>query len=189
MMSTERGKVESGAVSLKYSKWSNRFIWAAIIQGLIATVVTIPIVLPTITPAVSRVIAAGGAGTWFLVGYVMYIAVGVIAVGLTSLFYYHFEVNLGRPYRGASNALAWIHLILMNVGAAAASLLLMYAGYFGGAGMLPVSQGGQGWTSEQAHVNLLAGLVDPIAYALIATGIGVLAGGLGFLINQFASKR
>src|SRR5579875_3848266 len=147
MMSTERGKVESGAVSLKYSKWSNRFIWAAIIQGLIATVVTIPIVLPTITPAVSRVIAAGGAGTWFLVGYVMYIAVGVIAVGLTSLFYYHFEVNMKKPYVGISNALAWIHLILMNAGAATATYLLMYGGYMAGAGMLPVSEGGKGWTA------------------------------------------
>lgn len=173
------------AIPIRVSHWSNRFIAAAIIQGLIATLLTIPIVLPWITPSVAQVIASGSAGTWFLVGYVMYITVGVIAVGLTALFYHHFEVDMNKPYRGVSNALAWVHLVLMNVGAAVASYILMYGGYFGERALMSTSQGGLGWTAAQVHEQILVGLVDPAGYALIATGIGVLAGGLGFLISYF----
>jgi hypothetical protein len=168
---------------LRVSKWSNRFIFAAIIQGAIATVLTIPIVLPWVSPAVSQVIASGSAGTWFLVGYVMYITVGVIAVGLTALFYHHFEINLGKPFKGlVGNTLGWVHLIFMNVGAAVASGLLMYGGYFGERGLMPTSEGGLAQTAGWVHVNILSSLIDPTGYALIVCGIGVLAGGLGFLI-------
>jgi hypothetical protein len=181
----------NSSLSPKVSRWSNRFIFAAIIQGAIITVLTIPIVWPsgglfgiTVTPAVAQVIASGSAGTWFLVGYVMYITVGVVGVGLTALFYHHFEVSLGKPFKGAiSNALGWIHLVLMNVGAGVASSILMYGGYFGERGLMPTSEGGLAQTAGWVHVNILSGLVDPAGYALIVTGIGVLAGGLGFLIN------
>lgn len=165
------------------SKWSNRFIWAAIIQGLAATLVTIPIFLPTIHPAVAQVIASGSAGTWFLTGYVMYIVVGVLAVGLTALFYHHFEVVLGKRYHGIANALAWIHLVLMNVGAAAATWLLMYAGYLGESALMPASEGGGGLTALQVHEQILVHYVDPIGYLLAVTAVGVLAGGVGFLIT------
>ena len=168
---------------LRVSKWSNRFIFAAIIQGAIATVLTIPIVLPWVSPAVSQVIASGSAGTWFLVGYVMYITVGVIAVGLTALFYHHFEINLGKSFKGlVGNTLGWVHLIFMNVGAAVASGLLMYGGYFGERGLMPTSEGGLAQTTGWVHVNTLSALIDPTGYALIVCGIGVLAGGLGFLV-------
>jgi hypothetical protein len=35
------------------------------------------------------VIAAGGAGTWFTFGYVMYVVVGVIGVAVSAIFYYY----------------------------------------------------------------------------------------------------
>jgi hypothetical protein len=167
------------------SKWSNRFIWAAIIQGLAAVLITVPIVLPWQSPSVSRVIAAGGAGTWFTVGYVLYITVGVMGVALTALFYHHFEVVQGKPYTGVRNYMAWVHLILMNVGVAAVTFILMYGGYVAGGNMLPASSGGLGWTATQAHELLLGPLVNPAGYALIATGIGVLSGGLGFVVTYF----
>ncbi len=171
-------------VTNRNSKWSNRFIWAAIIQGLIATLLTIPIVDPYIHPAVSQVIASGSAGTWFLVGYSMYIVVGVIAVGLTALFYYHFEVTQNKPYRGVvSNTFAWIHLVAMNVGVAAATFMLMYAGYFGERALMPVSSGGLAEAALTVHETIMSQFVNPVGYALILTGVGVLCGGLGFLIN------
>jgi hypothetical protein len=167
------------------SKWTTRFIWAAIIQGLGATLVTIPIVLPTVRPSVAMVIAAGDAGTWFTVGYILYIMVGVIAVGLTGLFYHHFEIAMNKPYVGVAKYLAWAHLILMNVGVAAVTAILMYGGYFAGAAMLAPAVGGLGWTAGQVHVNILGPLVQPAGYALIATAAGVLAGGLGFAMAYF----
>ena len=116
----------------------------------------------------------------------MYITVGVIAVGVTALFYHHFEVSLNKPFKGAiSNGLGWVHLVFMNVGAAVASYILMYGGYFGERAMMPTSEGGLAQTAGWVHVNILSGLVDPAGYALIVAGIGVLAGGLGFLIAYF----
>lgn len=172
-----------GISPVHVSKWSNRFIFAAIVQGSIVTVLSIPIVIPWVSPAVAQVIASGSAGTWFLVGYVMYITVGVIAVGVTALFYHHFEFNLGKSFNGiVSNTLGWIHLVLMNVGAAVASAFLMYGGYFGERALMPTSEGGLGQTAGWVHVNILAGLVNPAGYALIVCGVGVLAGGLGFAI-------
>lgn len=173
------------------SKWSNRFIFAAIVQGAIITVLTIPIVWPsgglfglTVSPAVAQVIASGSAGTWFLVGYVMYVTVAVVGVGVTALFYHHFEIDLGKKFKGViSNTLGWIHLVFMNVGAALAAGLLMYGGYFGERGLMPASEGGLAQTELWVHVNILSGLVDPAGYALIVCGIGVLAGGLGFVIT------
>ena len=172
------------------SKWSTRFIWAAIFQGMGAVIATAPLLMSAnpvnwVKPSVAMVIAAGSAGTWFTLGYVMYIMVGVIAVALTALFYHHFEVEMNKPYRGLSNYLAWTHLILMNVGVVVACALLMYGGYFAGAGMLPTAEGGLGWTAGQAHVQVLGALVSPIGYAILVTGIGVLAGGLGFVCNNF----
>jgi hypothetical protein len=184
MTTTLQEKRASEPLQLKVSKWSNRFIFAAIIQGAIATALTVPIVIPWIKPAVSQVIASGSAGTWFLVGYVMYITIGVLAAGVTALFYHHFEIVLNKPVKGAiSNALGWIHLVLMNVGAATVSAILMYGGYFGERALMPVSEGGLNQTTEWAHVNILSALVNPAGYALIITGIGVIAGGIVFMIS------
>jgi len=70
--------------------WTRRFITAAIVQGAIIVGLTVFIIFGEISilePGVSRVIASGGAGTWFSLGYVMYIVVGVIGVAVSALFY------------------------------------------------------------------------------------------------------
>src|SRR5713101_952967 len=73
--------------SVAIGRLTSRFIWAAIIQGLAALLWTVPIVLPTVKPSVAMVMASGGAGTWFTVGYLAFITVGVIAIAVTALFY------------------------------------------------------------------------------------------------------
>jgi hypothetical protein len=69
--------------------WTQRFIGAAIIQGAVIVALTVFLVLSQISflkPEVSRVIAAGGAGTWFTFGYIVYIVVGIIGVAVSALF-------------------------------------------------------------------------------------------------------
>jgi hypothetical protein len=39
----------------------------------------------------NRVIASGGAGTWFTFGYLIYIVVGVIGVAVSAIFYHYLE--------------------------------------------------------------------------------------------------
>ncbi len=178
MMNTTQVKLES--------KWSSRFIVAAITQGLLATLLTSYFVggqtFGWLKPAFSRVIASGGAGQWFTVGYLSYIIVGVVGVAVTALFYHHIEVTLGKPYRGVASALAWIHLIFMNVGVLGATWLMIYGGYVAGGNMLPVEVGGKGWTAAQAH-ELLAPLIPPITVFLALLMIGLLLGGLGYVMT------
>ena len=56
----------------------------------------------------------------------LYLVVGAMGTGLTAQFYHHFEVRVGRLHIGfVSNGLAWVHLVLMNIGVAAASMLMI----------------------------------------------------------------
>jgi len=165
-----------------HGRWTTRFIWAAIIQGVFAVIWTLFIVNPFASPAPSMVIASGSAGTWLLLGYGLFISVGVVAVAVTALFYYFIEEMRGRVYSGVSNALAWAHLTLMNVGVAGATFLLMYGGYLGGAALLPTTEGGGGLNAGQVHVTILQYYVNPIFYLVIVAVLGVLAGGLGYLV-------
>jgi hypothetical protein len=162
------------------------FLYAAIIQGAIAGVITFlgafgdQIGLYPV--AVSRVIAGGEAGTWFTLGYVMYIIVGVVAMAVTSLFYVFIETLQGKTYKGIAKFLAWIHLILGNIGVAGTALLAMIGGYLGGAAMQPTQFGGMGWTTGQVHVNILQFYTLPIAIFLAIALVGFFLGGLGYLI-------
>jgi len=167
--------------------WTNRFIYAAIIQGAIIVGLTIFLVFSQISylkPEISRVIAAGGAGTWFTFGYIMYVVVGVIGVAVSALFYYYLEKILAKPYnKRLTKLLAWTHLLLMNLGTTSAMGLLMYAGYIGGAAMLPQNNvGGKGFNAAQAHV-ILAPFIEPISFAIMILLLGIILGGLGFLLT------
>ena len=162
------------------------FLYAAIIQGAIAALITFlggfgdQIGLYPV--AVSRVIAGGEAGTWFIMGYVMYIVVGVVAMAVTSLFYFYIENIQGKRYRGVAKGFAWTHLVLGNVGVAGAAILAMVGGYLGGAAMQPSQFGGMGWNTGQVHVNILQYYTEPIAAFLILALVGFLLGGIGYVL-------
>ncbi len=175
---------------MQVSKWASRFIGAAIIQGAIATLITLYIVIGQIfflRPEPSRVIAFGSAGMWFTMGYVTYLIVGVMGVAVTALFYHYIESVLSKPYTGIADKLAWAHLILMNVGVLGAAGLMMLGGYLGGAAMLPPEVGGRGWNPGQVHTNIFYGI--PLGYPLWITifivllALGVVLGGLGYIIR------
>ncbi len=171
---------------LKQSKWLSRWIGAAIIQGLLATILTGYFVLGQVflyTPiAFSRIIAGGSAGNWFTVGYLSYITVGVLGVALTGLFYYFLEDVLRKQYTGVLSVFAWIHLVLMNVGVLGATWPMIWGGYWGAASMLPPQQGGQGWNAGQVHENILGPLPVPISIFIGLLTLGVLLGGLGYIL-------
>lgn len=183
-------KSSNGSKDMPLNIWTKRFIAAAIIQGAIIVALTIFLVLSQISllkPEVSRVIASGGAGTWFTFGYLIYIIVGVIGVAVSAIFY-HIAYHLGKQRYYRTNrivqGLAWSHLLLMNIGIVAAAGMLMYAGYAAGAAMLPESVGGKGFDNAQAH-EILAPFVEPISAAILVLGLGVILGGIGFLLANY----
>lgn len=182
-MSTSSPKGEFGIVTGS-SVWARRFMAAAIIQGAIIVALTVFLVLGQISilkPEVSRVIASGGAGTWFTFGYFIYVVVGVIGVAVSSLFYHYLGERYGGGFGSASKALGWTHLILMNVAVMVVAALMMLAGYQGGAAMLPTAIGGKGFDAERAHA-IMVPYVEPIAVSILVLMVGVIAGGAGFLL-------
>jgi uncharacterized membrane protein (DUF106 family) len=70
----------------------------------------------------------------------------------------------------------------MNLGTTLTMGLLMYAGYIGGAGMLPQNVGGKGFNAGQAH-EILAPFIEPISFAIMILLLGIILGGLGFLLT------
>lgn len=174
------------------SKMARLFIYAAIVQGAIAAGITFlgafgdQIHLYPV--AVSRVIAGGEAGTWFVMGYLTYLIVGVVAMAVTSLFYFYIETVLGKVYNRTARMLAWTHLVLGNVGVAGAALLAMMGGYLGGAAMQPQNFGGMNYTTTQVHVHYLQYYSTPIAVFLTLGLLGFFAGGLGYLIALRSKK-
>ena len=172
-------------------KWAGRFIAAAVIQGLIAAIVTVLILDPLqyitgnadyYSPA--KVIASNGAGTWMFTGYISYLVVGVVAVAVTAIFYFYIEGVMGKFYKGITNYLAWAHLVLMNVGVAGSMLLMMYGGYLAGWASAPTSSGGEGLTSLQIHEQILGQLTDPIGALILLAVLGALLGGLGYILRS-----
>ena len=168
------------------SKMAGLFLYAAIVQGAIAVVITFLGALGDqiglLPVSVSRVIAAGSAGTWFVMGYLTYLIVGVVAMAVTSLFYFFIESVQGKHYKGPAKALSLVHLVLANVGVAGAALAAMWGGYWGAVAMAPKSVGGLGGTAGDAHVLALAPVELPIVIFLMLGIIGFIAGGIGYLL-------
>jgi hypothetical protein len=171
-------------------KWTSRFIWAAVIQGLLAVVATVLIVEPqsffniNSYYAPSRIIAGGSGGTWLFTGYISYLVVGVVATAVTAIFYFYIEGVQGKVYKGFSNLLAWGHILLMNIGVAGSMFLMMWGGYEAGWAAAPVAQGGGGLNAGQIHVDYLGQLVNPIGAFILIAALGAVLGGLGFIIRS-----
>jgi hypothetical protein len=175
-----------GAVA--YSKWAGRFTWTAIIQGAIVALLTAmlaafvattgyPILLVQATLSIPQV---GFSEITALAGLGLYLVVGVIGTGLTAQFYHHFEIRTGKPYNGmVTSVLAWTHLVLMNLGIAAASLLMIYAGYLGDIAVGDKEAGGFGMSIEQVSQQILNQFIVPVSSLLLITVAGAIAGGAG----------
>jgi hypothetical protein len=169
------------------SRWANRFIIAAIVQGALAAGVTAYLLYDAVygSPGSAKIVAGGSAGTWLTVGYLGYIMLGPLAAAVTALFYQHLEVNLRSPYKGWTNILAWLQLVLMNVGVVGATWLMMNGGYRGGALTITLEQQNPTWSIGQVlgqvHVQVLSGYPSYIAPFAALAIIGAFAGGLGFV--------
>jgi len=185
-MSLQKSETVMQSITLQ-SKWANRFVIAAIIQGALAAALTSYLLYQGVWgfPAASRIVAGGGAGTWLTVGYLVYIVLGPISAAVTALFYQHIEVHLHKLYTGLTTILAWIHLVLMNVGVVGGTWLMMNAGYRGGAAAMPVAQGGLGWSGANAglvHSEIMVFYPPYIAVFIAIALVGAIAGGLGYVI-------
>jgi len=179
------------------SKWASRFIGASIINGAFGFGVTGLLLYLAVfgRPAASRIVASGGAGTWFVVGMIGYGLVGILGIAISALFYQYLESTLKVPYKGWRNYAAWVHLLLGVVGGSAAALLMAYGGYLAGAAMLPTSVGGGGHLPSDpasftwVHENILGPLAVPIAALIGVTLLGYFTGGVGYVTAWWSTRK
>jgi hypothetical protein len=164
--------------------WFGRFLWLTIVNGAFAAGWTIFIVWPWLDPPPSTILVAGSAGSWLLIGYLLFLILGVVAMAVTPIFYFFLESLQGKVYSGFRSVLAAAHLVLWETGVVGATFLMMYAGYRGGVGLLASSEGGGGLDPSQVHAQILQYYIDPIfAFVLIAVA-GAVLGGLGYLLTE-----
>lgn len=158
--------------------WLKRFGFASLINGVIFLVMSMIALLSDLN--VSRTIAGGSAGTWYVMGYLLLGIVGVVGIFISGAAYYLFaQANAGNVYNGK---LAWLHLIFMDVGAVGTSLLLAWAGY-GAAAMLRAQV-----ETESVHL-FLAQFENPIAVLMVVAGLGALAGIVNLAATLASRKK
>lgn len=184
----------------KRSAWAGRFIGLTFVLGGIAWLVVTLLVLGNVLagmeppnyilgPASSRIVAGGGPGTWFVMGLLSYLLIGIIGIGMSALLYQYVEGTLGASMSGWRGIAAWAHLAVGGLGAAAASLLMTYAGYSAGVAALATEYGGGGQGTLWIHQNILGPIVLPIAILMAIALVGYLAGGLAIVTAWWASRK
>jgi hypothetical protein len=90
-----------------------------------------------------------------------------------------------KSIRGFKSVLAWIHLVGMNVGGAATTLTMIFAGLIG-SGILSVITSGPGASSVsqlQPNVGVMVQFIPPISAFAGLLSIGVLSGGITYIIT------
>jgi hypothetical protein len=154
----------------------------AIVQGAVITGLTLAFVAAQILTSGTNIIqflslSFEGPAKWFFLGYIFYMIL-VVAIAVTAVFYNHLEVNMGRQIRGIRSVLAWIHFAGMNVGGAATTIAMIFAG-LAGSGVIGVFLGGS--DSLQPNVAIMDQFIPVIAAFTGLLSIGVLAGGLAYI--------
>ncbi len=163
-------------------RWVDRFIIAAIIQGAIITIMAVVIVAIQVTNSDINIIqylslSFEGTAKWFFLGIIFHLII-TIAVAVTALFYSHLEITLKKKFSRTSNVLAAIHLIGMNVGGAGAMMIMTYAG-LAGTGLLTLfSEGKLG----PKNIAILDSFIEPIGGFVALLSMGVMCGGMGFVL-------
>jgi hypothetical protein len=172
------------AMNFFSSVWSNRFIIAAIVQGAVITGLTLVFVAAQILTSGINIIeflslSFEGPAKWIFLGYIFYMIL-VVAIAVSAVFYNHLEISMGRKIRGFSSVLAWVHLAGMNVGGAATTITMIFAG-LAGSGVLGLILGGS--VSLQPNDASMDQFIAPIATFTGVLSIGMISGGLVYVMS------
>jgi cbb3-type cytochrome oxidase subunit 1 len=159
--------------------WSKRFGAVALVNALIAIVwLLFPIALDT---RISRTIAGGSAGTWGFLGFLLFLIVGVLGFATFASLYYVIPKATGGTI---NNILAWLHLVLLEIGTVAGTGLLGYAGYIGGITILDETAKGTAAKDIPGIVHLKIGfVVQPVGMLALVAGLGVLLGVIALFLT------
>lgn len=179
--------------TLTSSIWANRFLKSAIIQGAVITLLTILFISiqlllsSNINMIQFLSLSFEGPAKWIFLGYIFYMIL-IVAIATTAVFYNHFEVNMHKGIQGFRTILAWIHLIGMNIGGATVTLTIAYAGLIG-SGIIGTILSGGNITELRPNTQIMEQFIIPISIFAAVLVIGLIAGGLTFLLNYLGYKK
>jgi len=159
--------------------WAKRFGTVALVNALIAIVwLLFPIALDT---RIARTIAGGSVGTWGFLGFLLFLIVGVLGSATFASLYYVIPKATGGTI---NNILAWLHLVLLEIGTVVGTGLLGYAGYIGGTTMLDEIAKGTAEKDIPGIVHVKIGfVVQPIGILALVAGLGVLLGVIALFLT------
>jgi hypothetical protein len=172
----------------------------ALLNGLLAAIFTIPILIPSLCiatpPGTFGCLASMETtwpGTWLLVAFFVFTIVGVLGAFGWSLAYWYQDAMSGKST--SSKGLVWLQIILFEVGVLVATGMMAAIGYVGG--NFIAHGGGVAVSSEVIRTQIIPPLsndpnnplfdIPPIVVAL-GIGLGVLAQFVG-LLNIFRLKK
>jgi hypothetical protein len=167
------------------TKWGNRFIIAAIIQGGIVTAMAlVTVAFQLITTSIDIIeflsLSFEGPAKWFFIGIILYLIL-IVAIAIfynPAVFYNHLEINLKKKFSKISNILAWIHLLGMNIGGPGTTILMIFAGLTGSGVLSLFIEGKLG----NQDVGIMNSFIPFIAFFIVVLSIGVICGGAAYLI-------
>ena len=173
------------------SKWAERFILSAIIQGIIALMLTASgIAIQFLYSSKVNIIqflslSFEGAAKWAFIGFIFYIIL-IISMAMVATFYNYIEMYMQKRIHGTKSVLTWFNLVATNVGGAGLALTMIYGG-LAGTGMLEVIITGDA-NSLTENPSIMAEFIVPISLFAAFLIAGALVGSFVFLSIYFDSK-
>ena len=114
-------------------------------------------------------------------GFLLFLIVGVLGFATFASLYYVIPKATGGTI---NNILAWLHLMLLEIGTVVGTGLLGYAGYIGGTTMLDEIAKGTAEKDIPGIVHVKIGfVVQPIGILALVAGLGVLLGVIALFLT------
>jgi len=158
------------------NRWSRLWLYSSLFHGAVAALLTLLIVVPALE--IPRIISGGGAGTWFTIGYIMYLLGGPLgSIGFSVLY-----AGVGTGGSALNSRLGWLHLTLTNLGVMSACYQLIYGGYIAGY-MQHIAPSITGEPVDLGAVHLfLVRFVTPIGASVLLTALSLMIGIVNIMI-------
>jgi len=157
--------------------WYRRFRGVAYASALVAMVWTSLMVLPFAPFSdVPPIIVGGGPGVWLIIGYLLFLAVGIGGFGAMASFLVAVELHEGRA---VDSRIMWPAMILLSFGYAGSCLLLGVAG----------AVGGYESTFETASAKAIDDLLSPYVYPITALTLIAVVGAALALLAMVRARR
>ncbi len=183
-----------GTNGARTTVWSQRFIASAILQGSLIIVLTssgIAIQLMYSPTSINIIqflsLSFEGPAKWIFLGYIFYMIL-ITMIAATAIFYNHLEVNLQKRIRGIKYVLAWINLIGINVGGAAAALTIIYAGLVGSGILDLIMAGAANVPNLKQNVAIMEEFVLPITVSAGLLIMGAVVGTIAYFATYFQNQ-